>query len=1269
MKKLLLLFTCLFLLTASTEAQSSTETGSQAVTNFSPKEYEGNPQVWTITQDKSGLMYFGTSGGLLVYDGATWRNYQVPNKSIIRSLAWGSDGKLYAGAKADLGYFLPDSTGELNFHSLLQFIPIDKRKFSDVWTIYVNNGKVYFNTYTYLFIWDIQKRKFTVIKGKNDFKLMFCVNNTIYLEQWGIGLEVIKDDTLAPFKGGEIFANEKIDFMLPFPGEKSTILVGTYSGKVFKYDNTKFTPFITEADKFFLKNFLYRSAAVLSDGNIILGTLNGGAAVIGKDGKEITKYSIESGLATNTAYCVFQDRSGAIWLGSDNGISRIEYSSAVSYFDSRNGFSTGVSDIIRHNGILYVAGNNGVYRLDPQTSQFHVLKNSITQTWAFLEMGNNLIVGTSDGLFKVETDELIPIRKSLTGEYGVNAILRSKINHNRVYVASSRGLWSMLHKDNKWIDEGRILDFSDQPTFIVEDKNGSVWLGTFSIGLFKVSFNKDNVGNIILKNPIIERFDKKNGLQDGVTSVSKINGVNYFSTIDSVYLFNENKKIFYSDTSNKIIDATYKIIGNNSGNVFQQDQLGRMWIGANRKLAMGTLQPDSSWNWTSSPFNRFADEVIYIVYSEKDGVTWIGTGESIIKYDFEKKILGNTDFSTLVRNVVIGVDSTIFFGQKVDVPVVPQLSFKNNSIRFRFSATSYEGKNVNRFKTYLDGFDNDWSQYSTEIRKEYTNLPPGKYTFKVAALNLSGIEGSPGTYSFVILPPWYRTWWAYGCYAILLVLIIFGFDRIQRKRLTLRERQRARLRETELRAEAAESEAKALQAENDRKKNVELLSDIGKEITATLDLDTIFYKLYERVNQLADASIFGVGIYHPEKKEIEYRLAIEKGKRYPVYTRDTKDKNQFPVWCIENRKPVFINDVRTEYSKYIQNYKQPDRLLEDGTKADEPLSIIYLPLILQDQLLGVITIQSFQKNAYTDHHLNILQNLASYTSIALDNADAYRKLNTTINDLKATQTQLIQSEKMASLGELTAGIAHEIQNPLNFVNNFSEINHELLDDLKEAIANNDRKEIEAIFKDLKENENKVTSHGKRAESIVKGMLLHSRGSSGQKEPTDINMLCDEYLRLSYHGFRAKDKSFNADFKLEADESLPKIEVVPQDIGRVLLNLINNAFYAVKAPLPPEGGFKDPGHIHKPLVVIKTSYLPPTGGTRGAVVVSVSDNGPGIPYSVKEKIFQPFFTTKPTGQGTGLGLSLSYDIIKSHGGELTVESEAGEGSDFIIKLYT
>jgi len=265
------------------------------------------------------------------------------------------------------------------------------------------------------------------------------------------------------------------------------------------------------------------------------------------------------------------------------------------------------------------------------------------------------------------------------------------------------------------------------------------------------------------------------------------------------------------------------------------------------------------------------------------------------------------------------------------------------------------------------------------------------------------------------------------------------------------------------------------------------------------------------------------------------------------------------------------------------------------------------------------------------------------------------KVEQTLEELKVTQAQLIQSEKMASLGELTAGIAHEIQNPLNFVNNFSEVNKEMIAEMKEEIDKGNYEDVKLIANDIEENEEKIIRHGKRADAIVKGMLQHSRVSTGQKEPTDINKLADEYVRLSYHGMRAKDKSFNSTLQTDFDKSIDKINVVPQDIGRVLLNLFNNAFYAVVQKK------KNAGDSYEPTVSVSTKKLD------GKIEIRVQDNGTGIPQNTVDKIFQPFFTTKPTGQGTGLGLSLSYDIIKAHGGEIKVETKEGEGAEFVIQI--
>jgi len=357
-------------------------------------------------------------------------------------------------------------------------------------------------------------------------------------------------------------------------------------------------------------------------------------------------------------------------------------------------------------------------------------------------------------------------------------------------------------------------------------------------------------------------------------------------------------------------------------------------------------------------------------------------------------------------------------------------------------------------------------------------------------------------------------------------------------------------------------------------------------------------------------------------------------------------------------------------------YEQLSNKLNDSLKNARINSLTKYQRFSFDEQLRLKKLDE-QKTAYANK-MNMLGLIALLSGILLVVLFLYRNnrqkqkankiLETTLTNLKSTQSQLVQSEKMASLGELTAGIAHEIQNPLNFVNNFSEVSVELTKEMVEEVDKGNTEEVKAIASDLVQNLEKINHHGKRADAIVKGMLQHSRSSSGVKEPTDINALADEYLRLAYHGLRAKDKSFNATMKTDYDESIGNINIIPQDIGRVILNLITNAFYVVdekkKSPHPLKGG-----EPYEPIVTVTTKKLGSPSGDGGKVEIKVKDNGNGIPQKVLDKIFQPFFTTKPTGQGTGLGLSLSYDIIKAHGGELKVETKEGEGSTFIIQLQS
>lgn len=414
---------------------------------------------------------------------------------------------------------------------------------------------------------------------------------------------------------------------------------------------------------------------------------------------------------------------------------------------------------------------------------------------------------------------------------------------------------------------------------------------------------------------------------------------------------------------------------------------------------------------------------------------------------------------------------------------------------------------------------------------------------------------------------------------------------------------------------------------------LQTVNNISKAMVSQLEFDALIKLVGEQMKETFKADIVYLALHDRETNMLNFPyLHGETSKPRPFGNGITEK-------IILNKKPLLINQNMDEaYTKIKAEVL--------GVKVQSYLGV---PIVAGSEAIGVISVQSTElENRFNEYDQRLLSTIAANLGVAIQNAEAYHKLQAALTDLKAAQQQLVQSEKMASLGELTAGIAHEIQNPLNFVNNFSEINKELIEELNEEIEKGDLEEVKIIVQDLLGNEEKISHHGKRAEGIVKSMLQHSRSSAGEKEPTDINVLADEYLRLAYHGFRAKDKSFNADFKCELDEGLPKLNLVQQDIGRVFLNLINNAFQAVKT-------------VDKPKVMVTTKK------NGHGVEIKVKDNGTGIPDAIKEKIFQPFFTTKPTGEGTGLGLSLSYDIVKAHGGELFVESSLKKGTEFTIRL--
>lgn len=427
------------------------------------------------------------------------------------------------------------------------------------------------------------------------------------------------------------------------------------------------------------------------------------------------------------------------------------------------------------------------------------------------------------------------------------------------------------------------------------------------------------------------------------------------------------------------------------------------------------------------------------------------------------------------------------------------------------------------------------------------------------------------------------------------------------------------------------------------------LLDTMRDMSSKLDLQVVLQSVVERSVELLHVTGGELAIYHSDREELEIVASYNIGSD----TRGVRMRlgEGAMGYTAKSLSPMIIPDYQIWDGRSDKYTSTPVR------------GVMVVPLLSKGKLVGVLCSVDLEgERLFVQSDLRMLNLFAPLAATAIENALLFEQTTQLLKvseqreaTLKKTQEQLVQQEKLASLGEVTAGIAHEIQNPLNFVNNFSEVSCEMIDELMHEIADTGKDDALDIAQQLKQNLDKINHHGKRADSIVKGMLMHSRANGGQKEPTNINALCDEYLRLAYHGLRAKDKSFNAKLEIALDDSIGLVEIIPQEIGRVMLNLINNAFYAIN-----ERKMKA-SEEYDPTVRIITQKL------HDRVEIRIQDNGTGIPQKVIDKIFQPFFTTKPTGQGTGLGLSLSYDIVKAHGGELSVDTNPDYGTSFIISI--
>ncbi|RPI00161.1 MAG: GHKL domain-containing protein [Calditrichaeota bacterium] len=766
---------------------------------------------------------------------------------------------------------------------------------------------------------------------------------------------------------------------------------------------------------------------------------------------------------------------------------------------------------------------------------------------------------------------------------------------------------------------------------ILEDRFGAIWIGT-EVGLYRYDNEKDRLACLLDGLSIFTIFeDSKNRIWLG----TEYNGLGLFDSQSGNVEFFAKSRCTFSQK----IDAVL------------EDEEGNLWC-AVEGGGLLKFDPESKTFTTFTEQHGLPSNALHIgAFKSDDGTFYLSTVfDGMISFhprDIKLNIIPPkillTDIKIDGGSIPISKDSPL----KQDISLTEEihLDYSDNDITIEMKALHFSYPEKNQYKYWLENYDKNWLDAGANRFAVYTNLNPGQYVFHAKGANGDGIwSEDEAKLVIVIQPPWWRTKVAYSIDVILIFVLIYGLVRLRTRQL----QQRSKGLEKIVQERTAEIKL--------QKDNVEQLSRIGRDITENLSIKAIIDTVYQNVNNLMDASVFGIGLYQEETEHLIFPATKEKGETLTEFSVPLSDDNELAVWCFKNQAEVIINDYGRDYIKYIKE-------LKPAMTAENPESILYLPLLHKEKTIGVITAQSFDKNAFTDYHLYMLRNLATYSAIALENADAYRQVHELLNDLKSTQDKLVTQSKLAALGALTAGIAHEIKNPLNFVNNFAVLTAELVNDLREEINKNrdklnqtDRITIEELLDTMKHNTVKINEHGKRADSIIKSMLQHSRGKSGERQLTDINAMLEEDINLAYHGMRAQDGSFNIKIETDLDPAIGKLEVVPQNISRVFLNILSNACYeAFRKKQSTNAGFV-------PLLSVTSR------NHSKEIEIRIRDNGNGVPTSVRDKLFTPFFTTKPASQGTGLGLSISYEIVvHEHNGHISFDTEEGKFTEFVIKL--
>ncbi|WP_375559963.1 SpoIIE family protein phosphatase [Bernardetia sp. OM2101] len=972
-------------------------------------DYHAHPQNWSVVQDDIGRIYVANTKGVLEYDGNTWSLIELPNLAGVTALTKGTDGKIYVGATSEIGYLDTDSIGNKIYVSIVDKMNEQDKKFSTIWKVFSTSDGIVFQSFEKIFWY--KNDKFKVISPNSAFHLAFQIktkenkNSQLFVREWGKGLHHLTSKGLEFIAGSEIFADEKIYSILPQTA--SSHFVVTEQKGVYTYNqNTGFLPFSTSSDSLLKSSQVY-CGIQLADGNYAIGTRLAGVLVFDANFQFLYKISSKNGLKDDRVAYLYEDSNKQLWAALSNGISYIDVASSFRYFDKNTDINRNILSISpSFNQSLYIGTVQGIFKSNSDKAktikEFNLLPYSERETWKLGVYKNILLGAQNPGIAwigKRGVEELLAASNPFIQDF---SLIKSDTSH--LIAASVEGLLLLKWQNNHWIFVDKIKGFAGAATKIIQDENHDFWVSDYNRGIFRFKLSSD-----FLTVTHSEFFGQLNGLpKNQGNHVFEFNGKAIFGTLEGIYDFSENTFAPHP--------AFEKLIEKKAITIFEKDKKDNLWVvtqneqnkfSSSQTLLVQLKKTDSTYQRYDAPFYKIK-QIVQAVRPIDENLVLIGTNEGLISYNPLNTIADKQPFSVFITQIehssakdsllfatdfILNQQSNLSNDKKVKLP------YELNSLRFSFGSSFFEQRSEVYYQTKLEQLDKNWlswesdknwSAWSTETQDKFTNLSEGDYIFHLRAKNLYGVESEEVTFKFTIKTPWFR----HPLFYLFIVLVLGFLIQYGVKTYTKRLKSEKNLLENTVR-ERTEDMRQAYF-------NTRVLSKLGQEITSTRSIDEITDMIYQHVSKLMDASVFAIGIHNEEDETLEFPVAIENGEKLPFHFERLDDTGRFAVWCFLNEQDLFINDSEVDYELYMSQRPKT-------TVGKTAPSLIYLPLKIKKKVIGVITVQSFEKNAYNDYHLNLLRSLAVYTGIAIENANSYHQINEQKHIIEDKNKQLISS--------------------------------------------------------------------------------------------------------------------------------------------------------------------------------------------------------------------------------------------------------------------